>query len=215
MSNGTQSAERRIIMLPRIRRDQDLSAIAQLRTYWHALAAQPGVVPPRLAVQPRAIEAVLHVACLAERTGPGAVRVKVAGRTLVEALGTEPRNLPLTALFGMADKLRATDLVDEVFTRPGLLQMELHAPAARAEFLLMPLTDYLGKITMALGGFVLEGEAPGARGQFRIADARIDVLPAQPVTQPGCFAIDGIMAAAEAPAPFRGAPPRLVHSREE
>lgn len=174
----------------------------------------PGVVPPRLAVQSRAIESALHAAFLAERTGPGAVRFRIAGRNIVDALGTEPRNLPLTTLLTVEAKLAAIDLIEEAFAGPAVVEMELKAEGARATLLLLPLTDYLGKVTMALGGFALDGTAPGAMGRFTLTGRQVNRLPGGSVTQPGCFAIDGIMAAAEAPAPFRGKP-RLIHSREE
>lgn len=214
MSDGMRASRGGIIMLPRIGKETNLSALGELRTYWNALVPAPGVVPPRLAVQSRAIESALHAAFLAERSGPGAVRFRVAGRNLVEAMGTEPRNLPLTTLLSVEAKLAALDLIEEVFSGPSVVELDLRAEGARATLLLMPLTDYLGQVTMVLGGFTLDGTPPGALGQFTLAGRQVHRLPGVTVTQPGCFAIDGIMAAAEAPAPFRGAP-RLVHSRDE
>lgn len=212
MLDGTRAA--RIIALPRITRESTLNTMGGLRSYWSALQPAPGVVPPRLAVQPRAIEDMLQAAFLAERTAPGMTRFRVAGRNLVEALGTEPRNLPLTALLTVEAKVAALDLIEEVFAAPAVLELDLRAGDARAAMLIMPLTDYLGRVTMALGGFALDGTAPGAMGQLSLVGRTLTRLPAVSVTQPGCFAIDGIMAAAEAPAPFRGAP-RLVHSGDE
>lgn len=216
MSDRMRAGAGCIIMLPRVGKEEKLSALSELRAYWGALAPQPGIVPPRLAVQPRAIEGALAAAFLAERVGPGQVRLRIAGRNLVEALGREPRNLPLSTLMTVEAKLEAADLIEQVFAEPAVVELDLGCEGARARLLLMPLTDYLGQVTMMLGGFAMEsGEAPGAPGRFRLAGRQVTRLPGVSVTQPGCFALEGIRAAAEAPAPFRGAPPGLVHSRED
>lgn len=192
-------------------------ALSEIETYWQALSAEHGLVPPRNAVDPRGMDRALAHAFLIHHIAPGIGRLRVAGAHLNEVSGMEVAGMPLSALFTPDARDGSSHGLKAVFDNPAILRLRLRSIAGwsrgpmSAEMVILPLTCEAGHVDRALGGLVTEGAIGRTPRRFGITDLQIEILrkrperPAQP-TRPKHFA--------EEPAPFTPRPPkRAPHLR--
>ncbi|MGA1026532.1 MAG: PAS domain-containing protein [Lutimaribacter sp.] len=142
--------------------------LAQFDGYWQALAAQYGAPPFRHHVDPRALQNGLENAFLAEEIAPGHARLRVAGQMFRQLLGSDPRGMPLSALFLPGARANLQALLGQVFATPAGARVLVAGPArllgsANSGILqLWPLRDDTGGVTRVLGCMVL-ARAPAHR----------------------------------------------------
>jgi len=131
--------------------------LAQFDGYWQALAAQYGAPPFRHHVDPRALQNGLENAFLAEEIAPGHARLRVAGQMFRQLLGSDPRGMPLSALFLPGARANLQALLGQVFATPAGARVLVAGPArllgsANSGILqLWPLRDDTGGVTRVLG----------------------------------------------------------------
>jgi len=137
--------------------------------YWRRISRlEP--VPDRVDVSADGLDAALPHAFILERVAPGVARIRVAGQALSDLAGTEPRGMPMSALF----EARARDLLAErletVFRGPAILGVPLRVAGGRAkglagrrvsgQMLCLPLRGPTGEVDRIMGALVLEGPLP-------------------------------------------------------
>ncbi|WP_211242196.1 PAS domain-containing protein [Paracoccus gahaiensis] len=145
--------------------------LREMRDYWNSIR-QGRAVPARADVDPRAIARILDHAFILERIAPGAGRLRLAGRHLIDLMGMEVRGMPVCALIQTSSRGRFSDVLESVFKAPQIAQLSLQAgasyarPQLFAQMLLLPLRSDLGDVTRALGCLVAEGEQGVAPRRF-------------------------------------------------
>lgn len=141
--------------------DEVHPALNVIERHWQNLR-RGGVVPSRADVDPNAIDSALPWAFVLHRVAPGVARVRVAGQELNDLLKMDPRGMPLSAFFEADDRSTMSVHLEAVFSEPALIQIPLHRPASllrpavKGTLLLMPLTDYSGEVTRAMGALVTD-----------------------------------------------------------
>ena len=157
------------------------SALREMRRYWNLLRGGRAV-PARSDVDPRGFSRAIDNAFILERIAPGAARIRLAGRHLIDLMGMEVRGMPICAFLNPSSRGRLSDVLESVFKAPQIAELRLASPAGYArpaltgQMLLMPLRSDLGDVTRALGCLVSEGETGVApRGTRR---GRRDAKPA-------------------------------------
>ncbi|MHA6323735.1 PAS domain-containing protein [Roseivivax sp. CAU 1753] len=185
--------------------DRQRAALASIETYWQALRAERGPVPPRSSVDPRGMEDALESAFLLHHIAPGIARLRVAGSHLNDLSGMEVAGMPLSALFVPAARDGLADALRQVFGGPALLRADLVSPAGfarselRASLLILPLTCDAGGVDRALGGLVSQGAIGRTPRRFEIAAIKVEPLA-------GLATTTGVRPRtrhfAEAPAPY-------------
>lgn len=154
--------------------------LREMRDYWDSIR-QGRAVPARADVDPRAIARILDHAFILERIAPGAGRLRLAGRHLIDLMGMEVRGMPVCALINTTSRGRFSDVLESVFKAPQIAQLTLQASASyarphlSAQMLLLPLRSDLGDVTRALGCLVAEGDPGVAPRRFDLLDD--EVLP--------------------------------------
>ncbi|WP_265500791.1 PAS domain-containing protein [Paracoccus beibuensis] len=170
----------------RVVRFQDYEAcrpdkvLRELRDYWTSIR-KGRAVPMRSDVDPRGISRALDYAFIIERIAPGAGRLRLAGRHLIDLMGMEVRGMPLCAFLNTSSRGRFSDVLESVFKGPQIARMSLHGradyarPELKAQMLLLPLKSDLGDVTRALGCLVAEGDTGVAPRRFDLVQD--EVLP--------------------------------------
>ncbi|WP_159441694.1 PAS domain-containing protein [Roseivivax lentus] len=196
------------------------TALGVIESYWQALRADHGPVPPRSAVDPRGMQNALEFAFLIHHIAPGIGRMRVAGSHLNDLAGMEVAGMPLSAMFTPDARDALARGLKEVFARPAILRAELTSAAGwsrkplTAEMLILPLTCEAGCVDRALGALVTRGEIGRTPRRFGITEMRIDTMGAAP--RPASAAPARPRHFAETQAPFaarRGTGPRAPHLR--
>ena len=167
-------ASAQLLRLADYDRIQPSRITADMRDYWHSLR-QGRAIPARSDVEPRGIHRALDYAFILERIAPGAARIRLAGRHLIDLMGMEVRGMPICAFLNASSRGRLSDVLESVFKAPQIAELQLHAsgeyarPELTARMLLLPLKSDLGDVTRALGCLVSDGD-PG------VAPRRFDLL---------------------------------------
>ncbi|MGZ3216165.1 PAS domain-containing protein [Paracoccus sp. T5] len=148
--------------------------LRELREYWDGIR-NGRAIPARTDVDPRGIARALDYAFILERIAPGAGRLRLAGRHLIDLMGMEVRGMPVCAFLNTSSRGRFSDVLESVFKAPQIARLSLAAKAQYArpdltgQMLLLPLRSDLGDVTRALGCLVAEGD-PG------VAPRRFDLV---------------------------------------
>lgn len=179
--------------------------LADLRSYWEGLR-QGRAIPARAEVEPKGIRRGLDYAFVLERIAPGAARIRLAGRHLVDLLGMEVRGMPICAVLNPSSRGLFSDVLETVFRGPQIAQLSLTSeagygrPAMTGHMLILPLKSDLGDVTRALGCVIGLGEIGRAPRRFDLlAHELTPVIPGAEILQPSASA-PGF---AEPPAPWQ------------
>lgn len=160
------------------------TALEELEAFWAALPRINGV-PARRDIDPAIIGALLEDSFVLERVAPGVARCRVAGRNIGKLIGVEPRGMPLTAVFLPEARATLARHIEEVFTKPAIVELPLVAPRAlgqpklQGRILMLPLRDDHGRITRVLGMLSMSGRRGMGGRRFTTApdgDARVDPI---------------------------------------
>lgn len=157
------------------------TVLREMRAYWNGLR-EGRAVPTRADVDPRAISRCLDHTFILERIAPGAARIRLAGRHLIELMGMEVRGMPICALVQPSSRGRLSDVLETVFKAPQIVQLALAAqadyarPALTGQMLLLPLRSDLGDITRILGCLVSEGDVGVAPRRFDLKGEQISPI---------------------------------------
>lgn len=139
--------------------------------YWSSLRSGRRV-PLRDALDPRAMSLTLGHSMILDHVRPGTVRVRLGGRVMNGLMGMEVRGLPVRAFFEVTQRARAADLVEEVFTTPATLEMDLVSHTAggptHARMLVLPLQDRDGRVSKAMACIALDRHEPEPPHRFTI-----------------------------------------------
>lgn len=202
--------------------DTQTLPLRQVRAYWEGLR-QNGAVPSRDAIDPRGIAGALEQVCMIERIAPGLARFRLVGSKITDLVGCEVRGMPFTALFDPTGRRRIGPLLEDLFSTPAILHVDLEAersigrPALRAHLMLLPLVSQLGKVDLALGCLTLDGIIGRAPRRFAIARTQVEklgsVAPAADAMTPE-FAEAQTKFAMPRPPRAEGLHLRLVHSAD-
>ncbi|WP_371153339.1 PAS domain-containing protein [Jannaschia sp. 2305UL9-9] len=169
--------------------------------YWSSLRSGRNL-PRREALDPRAMSLTLGHSMILDRVRPGTVRIRLGGRVMNSLMGMEVRGLPIRAIFDVAQRARAIDLVEQVFEAPATLELDLisrtDSAITHARMLILPLQDASGAVSKALTCIALEAFDPEPPHRFTILRDRLN--PLSPTT--GAWSQDRLLAqdAAQQPA---------------
>jgi hypothetical protein len=196
--------------------------LREVRAYWEGLR-QNGAVPSRDAIDPRGIAGALEQVCMIERIAPGLARFRLVGSKITDLVGCEVRGMPFTALFDPMGRRRIGPLLEELFSSPAILHVDLEAerslgrPALRAHLMLLPLASQQGKVDLALGCMTLDGVIGRAPRRFAVARTQVEklgpVAPKSDAVTPE-FAESQVAFAMPRPPRADGLHLRLVHSAD-
>lgn len=154
--------------------------LARAERYWESLR-RDGAIPPRSALDPRAMGPLLAHAMVLDRLRHGTVRVRLGGDVARDLMGMDVRGLPVRAFFAMPDRARALAAIEAVFDRPSWLEMDLisddAAPMLTASMLVLPLLDAAGQPTKALALLVPDRQAGIGPRRFAVTTAKETSLP--------------------------------------
>ncbi|WP_304617771.1 PAS domain-containing protein [Paracoccus sp. (in: a-proteobacteria)] len=154
------------------------SVLREMRRYWTLLRGGRAV-PARSDVDPRGFSRSIDHAFILERIAPGAARIRLAGRHLIDLMGMEVRGMPICAFLNPSSRGRLSDVLESVFKAPQIAELRLASPAGYARpaltgrMLLMPLRSDLGDVTRALGCLVTEGETGVAPRRFDLVSDHV------------------------------------------
>ncbi|MFD2739231.1 PAS domain-containing protein [Sulfitobacter aestuarii] len=194
------------------------TALAQIEAYWEALRGDR-LMPRRSEIDPRGIEAALEHAFIVERIAPGVARIRIAGSHLGELMGMEVRGMPLTAFCRAGSRRMLGDLLEEVFQRPAICQLQLvtreEVQAPEARMVLLPLESDLGDVSRIIGGLVSR-EIPSEPPQrFDIRDHAIRPILPTPRSYPVPAPLATPPPPAPVPLPGFAAPPQTPYRGRE
>lgn len=150
----------------------------EIRRYWNLLRGGRAV-PARSDVDPRGFSSAIENAFILERIAPGAARIRLAGRHLIDLMGMEVRGMPICAFLNPSSRGRLSDVLESVFKAPQIAELRLASPAGYArpalkgQMLLMPLRSDLGDVTRALGCLVFQGDMGEAPRRFDLVSDRV------------------------------------------
>ncbi|WP_309664999.1 PAS domain-containing protein [Tabrizicola sp.] len=162
-----------------------LQGIAEVRAYWEGLR-QGGGIPARSSLDPRGISGALDRVFLAERIGPGLVQIRLAGNSLSEIAGMDPRGLPLSCLFPPEGRATLARVIERVFEGPVAADLHLQSnreiarPLLDGRMILLPLLDAAGDCRLMLGCLALQGETGRAPRRFDILNVVEERLRPEP-----------------------------------
>ncbi|WP_405404928.1 PAS domain-containing protein [Paracoccus sp. Ld10] len=152
--------------------------LREMREYWDSIR-KGRAIPARSDVDPRGIARTLDYAFILERIAPGAGRMRLAGRHLIDLMGMEVRGMPVCAFLNTSSRGRFSDVLESVFKAPQVAQLTLQGkadygrPQLSAQMLLLPLRSDLGDVTRALGCLVADGDTGIAPRRFDILDDEV------------------------------------------
>lgn len=168
------------------------AALAQVRAYWHTLRRRSGQNLPRRAdIDPRAIEGALTCSFIAERIAPGMARFRLSGMHLADIMGMDVRGMPVSSMFELDSRPRLAEVLNQVFTVPGIGELWLASPRGlgrpelTGRLVLLPIQGE-GEAPLAFGCLVTEGSigrAPRRLAITRSVVETLDMVPAEPVNR--------------------------------
>ncbi|MCB1394507.1 MAG: PAS domain-containing protein [Rhodobacter sp.] len=146
-------------------------AVASVQAHWEALRGGR-TAPARAEIDPRPLAECLSVMFVAELVAPGVARLRLAGQSLGDLLGMEPRGMPLSVFVEQQDRDELADALQQVaqgvrVILPVRSVSGFARPALDGLLALMPLTDAQGRISRVLG--VLETAGPVGRAPRRFS----------------------------------------------
>lgn len=163
--------------------------LAQARAYWEGLR-QNGQLPARLALDPRGLSGVLDRVLLVERIGRGLGQIRIAGSSLADLAGLDPRGLPLSCLCAAESRGLLAEVLEQVFVAPAVAELDLGPDRGAqgsvvARLLLLPLQSE-GERRQALGilGYPTAGLAPCRFQILSRREERLVLPPIVPVDDP-------------------------------
>jgi len=165
------------------------ASLSLVEAYWDALRAGRDM-PQRSEIDPRGIENALEHAFILERVATGVARMRIAGSHLHDLMGMEARGMPITAFFEHDDRLRVSELLEEVFQTPGTADVMMHSrgslgqPELNARMVLLPLKSDLGDVSRILGCLVSIGELGGVQRPFALSSTNLRPLSVEPAPHP-------------------------------
>lgn len=187
--------------------------------YWTSLRDGQDV-PQRTALDPKAMSRILGHAMILDQVRHGTVRIRLGGNVMHQVLGMDVRGLPIRALFDLADRTRAVDLIEQVFDTPSTLELDLISEGAEGlvtgRMLVLPLLDAAGAVTKALTVMVTDRVVMDAPRRFAVTNATARPLTGD--TSPGTsdapqrratdhrLPVEIMAGMAEDPAPFEAKP---------
>lgn len=162
--------------------------LGPIKAYWDRVRAGR-IVPARADIDPEAMHPYLGQSGIIERTRPGTVKIRLAGRKLEALMGMEMRGMPLRAMFTVAHRDRLEALLTQVFEGPRVLTMGLSAafegqPLVTAHLALMPLSDIRGEVTRALMVMTPQSEPARMPCRFDIHHAHLALIATETPTDP-------------------------------
>lgn len=156
------------------RQPRGAALLASLETYWRGLIRN-GRLPARQDIDPAGIDAVLPWCFVGEKVAPQVVRLRVAGHRLTDALGMEPRGMPLCSFFSPEARAALGPLVDRTFGTPAVTELGLISarrlvrPRFTARMILLPLCDHAGNVSRVIGALVCEGPTGRSPARFDLS----------------------------------------------
>ncbi|MEL6700445.1 MAG: PAS domain-containing protein [Pseudomonadota bacterium] len=150
--------------------------IAAVEAYWQAIKGARQM-PLRADIDPRGIEEALDMAFIVERVAAGVVRFRLAGSHLSELMGMDVRGMPLTSFFAAGARSEMLTFIEQVFTGPEILEVQLESArpgdaaddtALTAQMILLPLKSDLGDVSRAIGCLSTRGPVGHAPRRFSI-----------------------------------------------
>ncbi len=191
----------RIVQLSKYQTSENFHLLNEVESYWEALR-EDSTVPHRQDIDPRGLERALDNIFYVEKLGAGVIRFRLAGRVVEEAIGMDPRGMPLSALFASRDRERLRQLVSTALTMPEVLRMRLQSvphpgqQVLQGGMIILPLRDERGWVTKALGCFQLSpsaGSSPQAStirsvSTRALSDARVRPEKMPPLIEEACHA---------------------------
>ncbi|SPJ22311.1 PAS domain-containing protein [Palleronia abyssalis] len=155
-----------------------------LLAYWNEIGGALDV-PGRDAIDPARISGLLGEIVLIERIAPRQAKIRLAGQAIGNAVGIEPRGMPMTSLISTASRGALEDAMEALFDRPSMVELELAGPKTpfrrrmHGELLLLPLRDREDQITRAICYASLPERRTKAPLRFDIMDTRLRRLKAR------------------------------------
>jgi hypothetical protein len=161
-----------IYCLSQFRRPMTDPILNMVLGYWERLRAGRAA-PLRSEIDPRQIEAALEHSFILERVAPDTVRFRVAGMHLCQIMGMEVRGMPPSAFFTPEERGEFARVLDGVFTRPEVAELDLISEGPglvrlEARMLILPMRSDLGEMNRALGCLVAQGTIGAPPRRFRI-----------------------------------------------
>ncbi|NOX39474.1 MAG: PAS domain-containing protein [Alphaproteobacteria bacterium] len=146
--------------------------LLEIMTHWERLRAGR-IAPLRSEIDPRQIENALEYAFILERTSTGQARFRIAGMHICDLMNMEVRGMPATTLIDQNCRARYSHLIERIFLKPVIMELELTAsypsrPDLRAELLLLPMKCETGEVSRILGCLVADGQAATPPNRFAI-----------------------------------------------
>jgi hypothetical protein len=135
--------------------------LSEVRAYWEALR-QGDRAPHRAQIDPRGMAGALDRVLLVEEIAPGMARIRLAGQAICDLMGMEVRGMPLSALFDATARRGLEAPMAQVFAGQ-IVTLDLTAagamgqPALTGQLLLLPVEDFAGGTTLALGCLSMAG----------------------------------------------------------
>lgn len=149
------------------------SLLVMLEAYWRSLI-HAGRLPQRVEIDPGNIDAALPWCFVAERVAPQVARLRVAGHRLTDALGMEPRGMPLCSFFSPEARDLLGPLLAQTFDTPAVTELSLQSarrlvrPRYTGRLLLLPLSDHAGTVNRLIGALVCDGLTSRTPARFDI-----------------------------------------------
>jgi len=178
------SRENRVVDLEAHRKALMPTGKDALLLYWNEIGGALDV-PARDAIDPARISSILGEVILIERIAPRQAKIRLAGQAIGNAVGIEPRGMPMTSLISSASRDALEDAVEALFDRPSMVELELAGPKTpfrkrmQGELLLLPLRDREDQITRAICYASLPQRRTKAPIRFDIMDTRARRLKAR------------------------------------
>lgn len=157
--------------------------LVQVEAYWDALRTGR-VMPARADVNPRGLSAVLKHCFILERLSTRFARFRVYGRGVSDLVGTELREMPISALFTPESREIIGETIEQVLDTPSharlMLQMRgtFLKQAVHSHMTLLPLRDDLGSATRILGCVTSSGEPGDNHRQLEVTAKTLKPLEA-------------------------------------
>ncbi len=176
------------------------SAVDLVLAEWDRLRGDR-IAPARAELDPARLAPALEFMFVAEIVAPGVARLRLAGQSLCNTLGMEPRGMPLCCLMAPPAREELAEAVRQV-AQGARVRLPLRAPrglgrpAMDGLMVLLPLTDSAGRITRLLGVLETHGQPGRTPRRFDLARA----ASPQPMPAPAASAAPVDPAAAD-PAP--------------
>ncbi len=157
------------------------SAVDLVLAKWDRLRGDR-IAPARAELDPARLAPALEFMFVAEIVAPGVARLRLAGQSLYNTLGMEPRGMPLCCLMAPPAREELAEAVRQV-AHGARVRLPLRAPrglgrpAMDGQMVLLPLTDSAGRITRLLGVLETHGQPGRTPRRFHLAGAASPLFP--------------------------------------